>query len=296
MEVMTLFTDKAQSLAIMLHTMNVMKAVVEHLDPGQIQFLVAGAPIYAFLKKIQFTMLDTHGEEKLFITMGGLHIELAAFRMAGKWLEGSGFTSVLIDAGVTTQRKADYVLKVSHIKISRYSHEVTAAAIRLLQQLDYQEHKLNDTDLLLRVVSPMLQYRDIVLKIELCILTILRSIREANFQLYMNTLIPLAPWFIALDHTNYARWLSVHIRDLIHIECERLDIAQVFKAGRIVAWKTMRPFSATALDHVLSNTDRTNLTDLTPYHHEEVGTWILRSCFTLLIQELQDTSRSWSRQ
>ncbi|KAJ8881586.1 hypothetical protein PR048_018070 [Dryococelus australis] len=59
------FVDEAQFLAMMLHTMNVVKAVVEHLNPGQIPVSVADAPLYALLKKIQFTMVDTHGEEKL---------------------------------------------------------------------------------------------------------------------------------------------------------------------------------------------------------------------------------------
>ncbi|KAJ8887573.1 hypothetical protein PR048_013790 [Dryococelus australis] len=148
--------------------------------------------------------------------MGGLHIELAALRMAGKWLQGSGWTSLLVDAGVTSPIKADSVLKTSHIKKSRYAHEVTAAAIHILQQLAYQEHKENFTDLILslsdwytkmRAEQPMLQYWDIVLKIKLCILTLLRAIRETNFQLF------------------------------------------AFKAGGFVARNTMRQLSAIALDH-----------------------------------------------
>ncbi|KAJ8873240.1 hypothetical protein PR048_026874 [Dryococelus australis] len=209
MEVMPLFTEKAQSLAKMLHTMNVVKAVVEQLNPGQIPVLEADAPLYAILKKIQFTM-------------------------------------------------ADSVLKASHIKRSRYAPQLTAAAIHILRQLAYQEHKENDTDLILslsdwhtkmRAEQPMLQYWDIVLKTELCILTLLQSIRETNFQLCVNSLIRLAPWFFRLDHTNYARWLTVHIQYLICIEDKHLDIAQAFQTGGFVARKTMRPFSVIALDH-----------------------------------------------
>ncbi|KAJ8867310.1 hypothetical protein PR048_031111 [Dryococelus australis] len=123
MDVIPLFTEKAQSLAMMFHTMSVVKAVVEHLNPGWIPVLVADAQLYALLRKIQFTMVDAHGEEKFFTTMDGLHIELAALRMADKWLQGSGWTSVLVDAGVATQGKADSVLKASHIKRSRYALE-----------------------------------------------------------------------------------------------------------------------------------------------------------------------------
>ncbi|KAJ8879602.1 hypothetical protein PR048_020210 [Dryococelus australis] len=118
MEVMPLFTEKAQSLAIMLQTMNVVKVVVEYLNPGQIPVLLSDAPLYAPLKNIHFTMVATYGEEKLFIKMSGLYTELAALRMVGKWLQEIGWTFVVVDAGVTAQGKADSVLKASHIKIS----------------------------------------------------------------------------------------------------------------------------------------------------------------------------------
>ncbi|KAJ8880163.1 hypothetical protein PR048_016628 [Dryococelus australis] len=113
MDVLPMFTEKSQSLAMMLHTMNVVKAVLQCLNLGQITGLVTDAPLYALLKKIQFTMADTHGEEKFFITLGGMHIELEALRMAGNLFQGNGWTSVLVDAGVTTQGKADSVLKAS---------------------------------------------------------------------------------------------------------------------------------------------------------------------------------------
>ncbi|KAJ8895095.1 hypothetical protein PR048_000420 [Dryococelus australis] len=105
MQVMPLFTEKAQSLAIMLHTINVVKGMVEYLNPGQIPVLVADTLLYALLKKSQFTMVDIHGKEKVFITMSGLHIELAALRMAGKWLQGSGWTSVPVHAGVNLKER-----------------------------------------------------------------------------------------------------------------------------------------------------------------------------------------------
>ncbi|KAJ8887574.1 hypothetical protein PR048_013791 [Dryococelus australis] len=44
MEVMPLFIEKAESLAMMYHSMNVGKAVMEHLNTGQIPALVADAP------------------------------------------------------------------------------------------------------------------------------------------------------------------------------------------------------------------------------------------------------------
>lgn len=49
---------------------------------------------------------------------------------------------------------------------------------------------------------------------ELLGLMLVRSYREGNFSLYVESLKLIVPWFFALDHQNYARWVSIHIRDM----------------------------------------------------------------------------------
>jgi len=54
----------------------------------------------------------------------------------------------------------------------------------------------------------------------------------------------LTPWFFALDHTNYSRWLPVHIKDMKSLPPEvryQLKRNWVFLKGK-------RPFSAMPLD------------------------------------------------
>jgi len=48
--------------------------------------------------------------------------------------------------------------------------------------------------------------------LEICILIYVHPIREANFTKYLDALTEMTPWFYALDHTNYARWIPVHLR------------------------------------------------------------------------------------
>lgn len=43
--------------------------------------------------------------------MGSLHIEKAAFIAAGNLLEGNGWTEALVEAKVTTQGRAESILK-----------------------------------------------------------------------------------------------------------------------------------------------------------------------------------------
>ena len=57
------------------------------------------------------------------------------------------------------------------------------------------------------------------LELELLVLTFLRSVRMGNFDLYVATLTKLTPWFPSLNHTNYARWMPVHFRDMCSV-CE----------------------------------------------------------------------------
>ena len=80
-------------------------------------------------------------------------------------------------------------------------------------------------------------------------LVFVRSIREGNFPLYITALRALTPWFFALDHTHYSRWVPVHIRDMTALHERLPDVAKEFDRGSFVVHKSTRPFSAIAFDH-----------------------------------------------
>ena len=52
----------------------------------------------------------------------------------------------------------------------------------------------------------------------------------------------------ALDHHHYARWLSVHVRDMKYLKTTHPDIYQEFCKGKFVVKKTNNCFSLMALD------------------------------------------------
>ena len=62
---------------------------------------------------------------------GGLHIEIAAFKIPGDWLDGSGWTTAICEAGIVSSRFADSLLKAMHVTRTRQAHQVTAAAVTL---------------------------------------------------------------------------------------------------------------------------------------------------------------------
>ena len=56
------------------------------------------------------------------------------------------------------------------------------------------------------------------IRLHLDVLILMRSIREADFLLYREVLSQLLPMSFVMDHTNYGRWGTVHLRDMMALE------------------------------------------------------------------------------
>ena len=110
------------------HSMDIVKAAVQHLNPGQTPVLAADQPLYALAKKIQWTWPATHGEDHFVIMFGGLHIEMATLKLLGDWLEDSGWTNALVQAEIASSGTANSFIHASHVTKTRHAHQVTAEA------------------------------------------------------------------------------------------------------------------------------------------------------------------------
>ena len=89
-----------------------------------------------------------------------------------------------------------------------------------------------------------------VMEFDFHILLLIRSIRESNFTLFVETLRKVIKWYFVYDHYNYARWLSVHIFDLLMLHVAQPDTYQSMMQGFFSFQKTQSPFSSMALDQV----------------------------------------------
>lgn len=94
-----------------------------------------------------------------------------------------------------------------------------------------------------------------LLKLELGVLSLLAAIRDANFYAYVKSFMFLVPWISVLDHMNCARWLSIHIRDMITLEAKHPHTYSEFVKGCFVAKRSASPFSAMALDQAYEKKD-----------------------------------------
>ncbi|KAG7156428.1 hypothetical protein Hamer_G006187 [Homarus americanus] len=89
---------------------------------------------------IQWNWPENYGEEKFIMILGGLHIEMAALRMAGSWSQGSGWAETLVQADIASPGTANSFLKAAHVTRTRRSHQITAATLNILQPKAYGKY------------------------------------------------------------------------------------------------------------------------------------------------------------
>lgn len=136
---------------------------------------------------------------------------------------------------------------------------MTAAALYSLLTQAYDEYKQTET--LEEVLSfsdwcrtktqasPQFHFWYMTIQLELLYLVFLRSLRTSCLPLYLDVLQKLTPWFFALDHVNYSRWVPAHTHDMLTLK-KRLpqNYAHLLNGGFKVQ-KTAKVSSAIAIDH-----------------------------------------------
>ncbi len=256
-----LFSEQANSVAMIRHSMNMVKRAVEILNPGQVPVITCDQPLYTLAKQIQWSWPITHRESHFIVMFGGLHIEIAALKTLGDLLEGSGWTGALVQANIASPGKAESFLKASHVTRTQRAHQLTAGSLYLCLEKAYTEHqqKLSEGERVLSLEEwqteraaayPHFKFWSIILQLELNVMIFVRAIREGNFLLYIEALTTIVPWFFALDHTHYSRWIPVHLRDMVSLkECHPAIYAEFMK-GNFVVKKSKHAFSSIAIDQV----------------------------------------------
>ena len=180
-----LFHNQAKSVAMILHSMNIVKTAIAILNPGQIPVIACDQPLYTVAKQIQWTWPATHGEDHFVVMFGGLHIEMAAPKVLGDLLEGSGWTGALTQADVASPGTADSFLKASHVTRTRRAHQITASGLYLLLQKAYAEYREEANGVLMSLedwhkeraaACPHFHFWSIILQLELTVMMYVRAI------------------------------------------------------------------------------------------------------------------------
>ena len=242
--VLPLFPDKAASPSMIKHTMQLTIQGTEFLNPGQTGVLGADQPLYAIAKQLHWTCPESVGEDKLVVMLGALHIEDKVHQMTGKLLRDSGWTTVLSQAQVLTSGRAQSALNEQHIKRTRYAHQVSVMSLHLLKHKAYSAYcsgvdgapeSQEVWEQLSRTDNPQFKYWSTIMELQLLMCRFIRSLREGDFPLYVQVCDELCAWFHVMDHTNYARWVPVHVRDMVQLSETHPDIHAEFLKGNLLS-------------------------------------------------------------
>ena len=96
--------------------------------------------------------------------------------------------------------------------------------------------------------QPMFTFWFLVLQRQLIILMFVRSVRAANFPLYIQSLTKHVYCFFTFDHYHYVRRISVRLRDMMTLYRLHPHIYAEFLKGHFTVKKTSRAFSNLAID------------------------------------------------
>ena len=209
----------AHSVAMIQHSMDIVKDAVQHFNPDQVPVLAADQPLYALAKEIQWTWPVLYREDHFLIMFGRLHIEMAMLKLLGDWLEDSGWTNAVVQADIASAGTANSFINVSHVTKTCHALQVTAASLYALIQKAYDEDRTSEYTDAMQPDTPSFEewciqranasihfdYWLKTLSLELLLLRYIRSLRESNFQLYVDSLTQIMPWMLALDLTHYSR-------------------------------------------------------------------------------------------
>ena len=173
--------EKAATAAMVKHGMTVLCWATEFLNPGQIPVMAFDAPLFVLVKLVQWKWPDTHGEEKFIAMFGDLHIDIAMWTTYGDFLEGSGWTNTLTQAGVAYSGTSDSFL---HLTRTRHAHQVTALSLGKLQDDAFLHAQSEETKEKWRQKmiqkSATFQYWDTILSMEILDLIFIRSHHEGS--------------------------------------------------------------------------------------------------------------------
>ncbi|KAL8599464.1 hypothetical protein ACOMHN_029279 [Nucella lapillus] len=185
--------------------------------------------------------------------------------MIGKLLRDSGWSNIITQAQVLTSGRAQSVLDAHHqIKRTRYAHQVSVMALYLLREQSYSNYcsgvqgPPESPEMWAqrsRQHNPMFMFWSTILELELLMCRFIRSLREGDFLLYVQVCDELCSWFHVMDHTNYARWLPVHVWDMVQLPEKHPEVYAEFLKGNFVVQRSPHKFSLIGKDqsHEQSN-------------------------------------------
>ena len=94
--------DNSKSPATIKHLLNVLIQSIHQLNPNQTAVIGFDQPLYVLAKKIQWFQTAIYGRQNLVLMLYAIDIEIVLLSCLGDWLQDSGWTTAVLNAGVTS--------------------------------------------------------------------------------------------------------------------------------------------------------------------------------------------------
>lgn len=134
-------------------------------------------------------------------------------------------------------------------RVVQLNHEKLLEAIESVDLINMQEEFDNS------LTHQSKFYRNYMLLFELLLLFI-RASREQSWNLHLNTLHNLCPYFFAFDMLNYARMTPVYLSQMFKLKDEDQLTWHIMESGNFSVNKSRVPFSAIGADHGIEQENR----------------------------------------
>ena len=148
-------------------------------------------------------------------------------------------------ANIMMPGRASSALGDSHIKWSRYAHQVSVAPFSILRNEAYFKYCLkiqykgpNGTfekrSSRQEENYPTFFYWSFLIDFQLLLLWFIRSLAAGDFELYVQACDELRDYFLAPDHPNYSRFLPVHVKDMVQLQEKHSEVYLEFMVSNFV--------------------------------------------------------------
>ena len=132
--------DDSKSPATIKHLLNVLIQSIHQLNPNQTAVIGFDQSLYVLAKKIQWFQPAIYGRQNLVLMLDAIDIEIVLLSCLGDWLQDSGWTTALLNAGVTSSGN-DSLLSGHEVGKTKYVHQVTALTLHQLMKDALEQSK-----------------------------------------------------------------------------------------------------------------------------------------------------------
>ena len=164
---------------------------------------------------------------------------------------------MFIQATIFTPWVSASLLGGKHVKRTHHACQLTLAWLHMLKLQAYAEHcqliwSPHETTVMWekRLVSyaPTFGYWKTVHDYLSINSSFVRGQRAGDWPLTLNACYNLCPWFFAFGHTNYARWMSVFLKDMACLHEAHPNVHKAIMDGKFVVQRGNKKFSLMSVD------------------------------------------------